>query len=282
MKKTTRFITSALAAVMLVSGSTVTAFAEPALPAEFTAVSDYIPTEDERYYPGRFKSTEEQPHIGGYYAWSDGVLIDVLAKYSKDMPDGWDKDHDYHEDQGYNCIFQAKIDGKWKNIGKDFMSKGSSAVLNGLKPYTGYTIRVCIPHYGDNWNNKEGFKAYSETIKIRTEPAQVKIKSTSKSKTAVRINWKKVKCQGYKIQQYDASLYKKWKTVATVRDQNITTARISKLKSGTKYKFRVIAYGRTLDKYPVLENDSDPVQPPYYTHLLWGRASKAVAVTTKK
>ena len=288
MKTNKRLLAAALAALMLTtSGTAMISSAEETVPVD-NFVGDEIQPDDgdeeyEKYYPEKNGDLKKKPAIEGYSAPTEDWIYLNLRTYVDEMPD------DYEGtifDGGYTVFGQMKIDGKWKNVGRADDAGTYSAVGfedYEVKPYTTYTVRAYFPHYRDYWRNKDGFKAYTKAVKIRTKPAQVKIKSTSRSKTAVRLNWKKVKCKGYKIQQYDPSNYKKWKTVATVRDQSITSARISKLKSGTKYKFRVIAYGRTLDKYPVLEHDEkNPVQPPYYTHTLWGRASKTVSVTTKK
>ena len=287
MKTNKRLLAAALAALMLTtSGTALISSAEETVPAG-SFVGDKIRPDDddgkyEKYYPEKNGDLKKKPAIEGYCSPTEDWIYLTLCTYVDEMPD------DYEGtifDGGYTVFGQMKIDGKWKNVGRADDAGTYSAVGfedYEVKPYTTYTVRAYFPHYRDYWRNKDGFKAYTKAVKIRTKPAQVKIKSTSRSKTAVRLNWKKVKCEGYKIQQYDPDKSIKWQTVKTVRDPNATTVRISKLKSGTKYKFRIKAYGRTLDKYPVMENDSDPVQPPYYTHTLWGRASKAVSVTTKK
>ena len=60
--------------------------------------------------------------------------------------------------------------------------------------------------------------------------------------SAVRLNWDKVSgASGYRIYKYDSSA-KKWVKVKTVKGGSTTTARITGLSAGSKYRFKVKAY----------------------------------------
>lgn len=75
------------------------------------------------------------------------------------------------------------------------------------------------------------------------KPAQVVVnKKYNSAKSAVRISWGKVaKASGYRVYIYDRTS-KTWKKFKTVRGRTTTNCRITGLKPGTKYKFRVRAY----------------------------------------
>jgi hypothetical protein len=94
-----------------------------------------------------------------------------------------------------------------------------------------------------------------------TKALRPAIKKTKSSSNAVRLYWSKVKCTGYKIQQYDSSTGK-WKTVKIVSSKT-TNAAVSGLSSGTSYKFRIVPFTRTSGK------------------TVTGKVSKAVKASTK-
>ena len=94
-----------------------------------------------------------------------------------------------------------------------------------------------------------------------TKALRPSIKKTKSSSNAVRLYWSKVKCTGYKIQQYDSSTGK-WKTVKIVSSKT-TNAAVSGLSSGTSYKFRIVPFTRTSGK------------------TVTGKVSKAVKASTK-
>ncbi len=114
-------------------------------------------------------------------------------------------------------------------------------------------------------------KASAEKI-VTTKPKQVTMKASTATKNAIRLNWTKVKCDGYKVYQKVGNSYK---LIATIRDSDKTTYRVNgkelltddmltgggsgiycnvnfsysydmtktdALASGTKYTFKVRAY----------------------------------------
>ncbi|MCD7740976.1 MAG: fibronectin type III domain-containing protein [Ruminococcus sp.] len=115
----------------------------------------------------------------------------------------------------------------------------TSYTHTGLKAGTTYKYRVkaYITRGGKNY-----YGSVSSTIKTTTKPAQVTMKTASKTKTAVRINWKKVTgANGYQVQRYNSST-KKWVTVKTIKSGSTLTYKQTGLKKGTAYKYRVRAY----------------------------------------
>ncbi len=170
-------------------------------------------------------------------------------------------------------VFQ-KIDGDFVEIydtgssDEDFFDGGSYKVT-GLRSCTSYTFMVSDVGQGGVPTE------YSSPMTFKTKPAQVKVKAVRASRNAVRLSWKKVKCEGYKLQVYDDHNFK-WVSMRTV-GKDITSARISGLKPGRKYKVRVKAFGRI----PKGRKQYVPARSGH-TKVLWGKPSKAVVVRTKK
>ena len=90
---------------------------------------------------------------------------------------------------------------------------------------------------------KPAFAGHTVYTNVVSLGAASKLTATS-TKTTVTLKWKKVTgADGYKVEKYNSSK-KKYETVKTVKD---TTVKISSLKSGTTYKFRVRAYKKDSD-----------------------------------
>ena len=146
---------------------------------------------------------------------------------------------------GYRIYRYNSSTKKWVKI--KTIKSGSTISYKDTGLSIGKTYKYKVKAYV-----KSGSTTYwgvaSSTITTSTKPAKVTIKSASKSKTAVRLNWKKVTgASGYKIQQYNAST-KKWTTIKTIRSGSTLTYRISGLKSGTVYKYRIRAYRKVNGK----------------------------------
>lgn len=98
---------------------------------------------------------------------------------------------------------------------------------------------------------------------ITSRPTVPEIGKSSSSLTAVRLNWSKAKnASGYRIYKYNSST-KKWDTYKTLSGSSNTEYRVTGLKSGTTYKFKVKAY---------LKSEGATV---------WGDASEAYITATK-
>ncbi|MCD8096164.1 MAG: fibronectin type III domain-containing protein [Ruminococcus sp.] len=148
---------------------------------------------------------------------------------------------------GYRIYRYNSSTKKWVKITTIKNNSTTSYKDTGLKAGTTYKYKVkaYVKISGTNY-----WGTASSTITTSTKPAKVTIKSASKSKTAVRLNWKKVTgATGYKIQRYNSST-KKWVTIKTISSGSTLTYRNSGLKSGTVYKYRIRAYrkvnGKTL------------------------------------
>lgn len=259
MKTTIKRLTSGILAAAMIFGSSVTTFAETS-DKNFSAAS----TVDDKELPVcEFFQSYEADEESVFFEWRC-----------------WGAKRFY--------VYQ-KIDGKYKRIldtadnpdadsrwdvedGEEFVD-GGGLYVHGLKPYTGYAFKVCalIP------NEKTGKydKFYSKYIKCRTYPSKAKIKSAKSTKSTITINWNKVKCEGYKIQVLDTKK-DKWVTKKTV-GKSVKTARITGLKSNTRYKLRVVAFGRTAK--------GTRVSPDYKTTpstVLWAKPAPTKTVRTKK
>ncbi len=128
---------------------------------------------------------------------------------------------------------------KWVKQKTIYGSSTTSYKQTGLKAGTTYKYRVKAFIERGDYKYKS---AYSSTIKTSTKPAKVTMKSASKSKTAIRINWKKVTgASGYQVQRYNSST-KEWVTVKTIKSGSTLTYKQTGLKKGTTYKYRVRAY----------------------------------------
>ena len=90
---------------------------------------------------------------------------------------------------------------------------------------------------------KEFKGATTEKTVTIAPSAVVGFKSPSRSTSAIRLNWtKNANADGYVIEQFNGSA---WEQIADVTDNSTTTYKVTGLKSGTAYKFRMKAYSVT-------------------------------------
>lgn len=148
---------------------------------------------------------------------------------------------------------------------------GGRYTVTGLRSSSSYTFMVGAMV----WDGEPS--VYSRPLTFKTEPSKVVLKSARASSNAIRLTWKKTKCDGYKLQVYDNHNFK-WVTRRTV-GKNVTSARISGRKPHRKYKVRVQAFTRI----PKSREQYIPSKARHgrHTKVLWGKASKAVTVRTK-
>ncbi len=115
---------------------------------------------------------------------------------------------------------------------------GHKYVATAVKPTTtaqGYTLHkcsVCGASYKDNYTAK--------LTNSTTLSAVSGLKLGGRAADALRLNWtKNANASGYIIEQYKNG---KWVRIAKITKNTTTTYRVSGLKAGTAYKFRVKAY----------------------------------------
>ncbi len=82
---------------------------------------------------------------------------------------------------------------------------------------------------------------YSNTLCTAVKPGNVNVAKANRTYDAVRLFWEPVKCNGYQIYMYSADT-KQWKHLTTVRNPSADQYRVSGLKRGTQYKFKIRAY----------------------------------------
>ncbi|MCR5141138.1 MAG: fibronectin type III domain-containing protein [Ruminococcus sp.] len=240
----------------------------------------------------------DKQYISGYYVRDTKVW---LMEYELLYPECW-----YYIDE--NGEVHARDEYDYDAYDEDFLhddrveiytiKNGEKELVNvygtdwddipwctDLKPYTTYKfqlkIRYFIGPYTDKDGNRYGVYKYlwSDPIKIRTCPKKTGITYTKAARHTVRIRWKAVKCEGYKLQQYNAKK-KKWVSIRTL-PKSKTSAKIEGLKANSKYKFRVVPYGHVADKkYP--RKLSIKNKGFFYSSALFAKPSKAVTVKTKK
>ena len=203
--------------------------------------------------------------------------------YTRDEYDQDAYDDDYLHDHEVE-VYDIK-DGKKKKIHEYDTDCDSTPWISGLRPYTTYKFQLKISYlvgdYTDEGGNtKPVYKIHwSDPIKIRTCPKKTGFTFTKVARHTARLRWKAVKCEGYKLQQYNYKK-KKWATIRTL-PKSKTSVKLTGLKKNTKYKFRVVPYGHVADKrYPRKLNikNSDFL----YSGALFAKPSKPVTIKTKK
>lgn len=127
--------------------------------------------------------------------------------------------------------------GKWTRIARIGENSTITYRVEKLSASTTYKFRVQA--FGFEGNTAlYGNYAY---INGKTNPATVTgVRIAGTAKDALRVNWNKdSKASGYIVQQYKNGT---WVRIARIGDNNTTTCRVSGLKSGSTYIFRVQAF----------------------------------------
>ncbi|MBE6785408.1 MAG: hypothetical protein E7538_04105 [Ruminococcaceae bacterium] len=116
----------------------------------------------------------------------------------------------------------------------------TSIKLTGLKSATSYKYKVRAYVKGE----ETLYGAFSPEVKTTTKPAKVTKLTATATKASVTLKWSKVTgADGYRVQKYNSGA-KKYETVKTVTANSV---KLTGLKSGTTYKFRVRAYKKDGD-----------------------------------
>ena len=123
----------------------------------------------------------------------------------------------------------------------------TSYTEKGLAPYSSYQYKVKA------YKKKLGKTFWGKASRVQTVttlPEAPKFKTFSATKDSIRVNWQCVKCDGYQLYMSEnGGAYTK---VATVKGASVGTYKIKNLKSGTKYTFKLRAYGRRADTNGVI------------------------------
>ena len=137
-----------------------------------------------------------------------------------------------------------KVGSNWVKV-KTLSS--TSYTEKGLAPYSTYQYKVKA------YKKKSGKTFWGKASRVQsvtTLPEAPKFKAFSSTKDAVRVNWQGVKCDGYQLYMSEnGGAYTK---VATVKGASAGTYKVKNLKSGTKYTFKLRAYGRRADTNGVI------------------------------
>lgn len=189
-------------------------------------------------------TTAVKPTVSSYSSTTNAIRIN------------WDKSEGT---TGYVVYRFDDSKNKWEKIAT--IRNGLTATYRQSGLEAGKTYKYKVKSYV-KIDGKNSWSEISSEFIAATKPNKIKVEKTSSAKTAVRLYWDKVSCSGYKIQRYDTTS-KSWKTVKLVSAKN-TNSRISGLKSGTSYRFRIQAYQKAGDRKS------------------FGSWSKAVTVSTKK
>lgn len=128
--------------------------------------------------------------------------------------------------------------GKWTRIARIGENSTTTYRVEKLSASTTYKFRV----QAFGFDGKTALYGNYAYINGKTSPATVTgIRIGGTAKDTLRVNWNKdSKASGYIVQQYKNGT---WVRIARIGNNNTTTYRVSGLKSGSTYIFRVQAFG---------------------------------------
>lgn len=129
------------------------------------------------------------------------------------------------EGQEYTVSYSDNI-----NIGT------ASVIISGINLYTGTVVLNFTIH-----KKADTTVASAQTTAVK-KPAKSKITKLKTSKKSVTVSWKKLTgIDGYQLQYSTSSSFKKPKSV-NIKSKKTVSKKISSLKKGKKYYFRIRAY----------------------------------------
>lgn len=139
----------------------------------------------------------------------------------------------------------------YRKVGSNWVKvktlSGTRYTEKGLAPYSSYQYKVKA------YKKKSGKTFWGKASRVQTVttlPAAPTFKAFSATKDSIRVNWQGVKCDGYQLYMSEnGGAYTK---VATIKSPSTDTYKIKNLKSGTKYTFKLRAYGRRADTNGVI------------------------------
>lgn len=130
------------------------------------------------------------------------------------------------------CVYQLS-GNEWKILST---VTGTSYKVSGLKSGRKYTfaVKAC-----QTVNDSTAWSDSYKTITVATKPAAPKSIKTKQTTTTITLSWKKVTgADGYRVYKYNT----KKKKYEKLKDVTGTSLRITDLKAGTVYKYKVRAY----------------------------------------
>ena len=197
------------------------------------------------------KGTCEADHYMYYYTYSKGKVINLgktggswSGIYRNKESDGvyW-----YFAIQGYEFLYRVNKKGNSISVDTIYEYRESEKYTppeNELKQY--------------RYDDYSGIDKYATNIKLNDS---IKKLEYTASVDSVVLKWSKVSwATGYRVYKYDSKT-QKYKSYKTLKD---TKLKISGLKSGTIYKFKIKPY-KKLDK----------------DNVIWGEASDVLNASTK-
>ena len=139
----------------------------------------------------------------------------------------------------------------YRKVGSNWVKvktlSGTSFTEKGLAPYSSYQYKVKA------YKKKSGKTFWGKASRVQsvtTLPEAPTFKAFSATKDSIRVNWQGVKCDGYQLYMSEnGGAYTK---VTTIKSPSTGTYKIKNLKSGTKYTFKLRAYGRRADTNGVI------------------------------
>ncbi len=155
---------------------------------------------------------------------------------------------------GYR-VYQ-KVGNRWEKIASIKTNTFRVTGLTAGKQYSFY-VRAYVKEEGQTIWAKN-----NTTITTSTEPKSPSKVSATQSTSVVKLTWKSSSgATGYRVYKYNTSS-KKYEVIASVKDT--TTYRVTNLKSGTIYKFKIKPYIK-------LSNGK----------VIWGAATSALETATE-
>ena len=158
--------------------------------------------------------------------------IKLTARTASSLTLSWDKNTGA---DGY--LIELYQSGKWVNVTKITNKATTSYRVSGLNAGKAYLFRIRA--YVKTGNSSLS-SCYLNTIAARTLPSAVTgFKLTARTSTSLTMGWdKNASAGGYIVEQYKNG---KWVSIAKL-SKAATTYRVTGLKAGATYKFRIKAY----------------------------------------